>query len=169
MSLELEVIRASEFIRLGADRYLDLEASKNALRALAEACYKRALKCALVDVRTLPVQAKPHFNMEELAALVGVFREAGFTRQQRLAILYRHDVHGGIRSFAFIGRMRGLQVQAFSEYEAAIEWLSNESAGAGQRMHQGVQIPIKQHRLEPKRISVSQRPQQPARRLVSRR
>ena len=37
MSIELQVIRASDFIRLGADEYLDLEASKEALRAMAQA------------------------------------------------------------------------------------------------------------------------------------
>jgi len=55
MSVELQVIRASEFIRLGADKYLDLEASKVALCALAQACCKRGCKCALVDLRTLPL------------------------------------------------------------------------------------------------------------------
>src|SRR5262245_19482695 len=124
MSTELQIIRASEFIRLGADKYLDLEATKESLRTLAEACCKRGLQCALIDLRPLPLQAKPHFNTEQLAALVGAFRDGGFTRKQRLAIVYRHDVHGGIRSFAFIGRMRGLQVHAFGEYDEAMDWLA---------------------------------------------
>ena len=78
----------------------------------------------------------------ELAALVITFREAGFTRQQRLAILYRHDVHGGIRNFAFIGRMRGLQVQAFNEFEAALQWLSEVPVRPVAHPKQGVPIPI---------------------------
>ena len=168
MSVELQVIQASEFIRLGADKYLDLEATKDSLRALAEACCKRGLKCALIDLRSLPVQAKPHFNTAELAALVGVFREAGFSKQQRLAILYRHDVHGGIRSFAFIGRMRGLQVHAFSDYEDAIQWLSSEPVQRDFSAEEGVQVPVKQSRPRPKRLPVSAPVHRSTRRISSR-
>jgi len=164
MSTELQVIQASEFIRLGADKYLDLEATKNSLRALATACWKRGLKCALIDLRTLPVQAKPHFNTTELAALVGVFREAGFSRQQRLAVLYRHDVHGGIRSFAFIGRLRGLQVHAFAEYEAAMEWLAAGPARRDTVGEPGASVPIKPTQPKVRRLHVPPNPTHPVRR-----
>jgi len=142
MPIELQVIRASEFIRLDAHEHLDVAASKEVLRALVQACQKRGLDCAMLDLRALPVPARPLFTMTELAALVGTFREAGFTLQQRLAILYRHDVHGGIHSFAFISRMRGLHVRAFSEFEAALVWLSEKSAGPVPRRAPGVPIPI---------------------------
>lgn len=165
MSTELQVIQASEFIRLGADKYLDLEATKASLRTLAEACCKRGLKCALIDLRTLPVQPNPHFNTTELAALVGVFREAGFSREQRLAVLYRHDLHGGIRSFAFIGRMRGLQVQAFSDYEEAIQWLSTEPVSGRSTVGQGVQVPIKQRKPQPKHLPIGAHTRRPIRRV----
>ena len=81
-------------------------------------------------------------ELPELAALVGTFREAGFSLQQRLAILYRHDVHGGIHSFAFISRMRGLHVRAFSEFEAALVWLSAKPARPVTRSSHGVPIPV---------------------------
>src|SRR5262245_50615907 len=154
MPIELQVIRASEFVCLGADEHLDLETSKEALRALSRACLKRGVNGAMVDLRTLPVLAKPHFTASELAALVGTFREAGFSRQHRLAILYRHDVHGGIRDFAFISRMRGLQVQAFGEFEAAMHWLSGVQAQQGERHEQGVPIPIAKRPGGAKRIPV---------------
>src|SRR5215471_6194447 len=102
MPVELQVIRASEFIRLDPGSHLDFEASKNVLRDLAAACRKRGLDRAMVDLRSLPVPPKPIFTTAELAALVLTFHEAGFTRQQRLAILYHSDVYGGIRNFAFI-------------------------------------------------------------------
>ncbi|HEX5220946.1 MAG TPA: hypothetical protein VFZ59_15370 [Verrucomicrobiae bacterium] len=165
MSVELQVIRASEFIRLNADKYLDLAASKEALRTLAMACRKRGLDCALMDLRPLPLQAKPHFNTEELAALVGAFRDGGFSRKQRLAIVYRHDVHGGIRSFAFIGRMRGLQVHAFSEYDEAMEWLAGESTGKDTIRERGAAIPIKQSQSEMRRVPIRTRTPQPVRRM----
>jgi hypothetical protein len=124
MPVELQVIRASEFVRLDPGDNLDFEASKEALRTLAQACRKRGLGCAVLDLRELPIPAKPQFTKAQLGALVAIFRDAGFLRHQRLAVLYSRDVHGGIRDFAFIGRMRGLQVQAFTDYEAAMLWLS---------------------------------------------
>src|SRR5947208_11951203 len=91
MSLELQVIRASEFVCLDPDEHLDFEASKKALQLLALACHKRGLNCAVVDLRSLPVPSKPQFTKTQLAALVGTFRDAGFSRQQRLALLYHQD------------------------------------------------------------------------------
>jgi hypothetical protein len=124
MPVELQVIRASEFVCLDVRSRLDLEASKEALQALVIACRKRGLKCALLDLRNLPEMSRPHFTPNELAALVKTFREAGFSRQQRLALLYHSDLYGGIRTFAFVNRLRGLQVRPFTEFEAALEWLS---------------------------------------------
>lgn len=127
MPLELQVIRAGEFVCLDADEHLDFEASKRALEGLAQACQKRGLDRAMLDLRGLPVLPRPHFSAAELAALVGTFRDAGFTRQQRLAVVYDHDVHSIVRNFAFFGKMRGLQVQAFNQFEKAIYWLSQEN------------------------------------------
>jgi hypothetical protein len=142
MAIQLQIIRASEFIRMDAHKHLDLRASKEALRALAETCRKRAIDRVMIDLRTLPVLARPHFTTAELTALVSTFREAGFTREQRLAVLYQHDPHGGIRSFAFISRMRGLQVEAFNEFESALYWLAETPAKISVRVSTGVAIPI---------------------------
>src|SRR6476659_7893237 len=103
MPLELQIIRASEFVRLGASELLNFAESKKALQLLAQACRKRGVDRALVDLRDLPVPPKPLFTTAELAGLLETFREAGFGRQQRLAILHREDPHHGARRFAFIG------------------------------------------------------------------
>ena len=139
--IELQIIRANEFVCLDANELLDFEASKKVLQGLAMACRKRGLDRAMLDLRAIPVPPKPHFTLKELADLVGTFELAGFTRQQRLAILYQHDVYGGVRNFAFFSKMHGLQVQAFHDFEEALYWLSTghvETAGL-----QGVSIPIK--------------------------
>jgi len=107
MPLELHVIRASEFVRVDAHEHLDFEASAKALQALAQACRKRGLGCALLDLRAVPVPDKPLFTTKEIAALVLTFRDAGFSVEQRLAVLYHQDVYGGIRDFAFISRIGG--------------------------------------------------------------
>ncbi len=126
MPVELQVIRASEFVCLDANEHLDFDASRKALQGLAQACIKRGLDRALLDLRGLPILPKPHFSVSELGALVGAFRSAGFGRQQRLAILHEHDVHGIIRNFTFFSRLRGLQVQAFREFEKAMHWISEK-------------------------------------------
>jgi hypothetical protein len=140
MPLELQVIRASEFIRLNARAHLNFEASKNALQTLAHACRKRGLDRALLDLRTLPVPPKPQFTPTELAALISTFRKAGFSRQDRLAVLYSHDVYGGVRKFAFLGRVGGLQVQAFADFEGALHWLSQVQESHAE--HGAAEIPI---------------------------
>ena len=121
MPLELQIIRASEFVRVNARERLDFEASVKTLQTLALACRMRGLDRALLDLRSLPVPSKPQFTTKELAALVSAFRRAGFSREERLAILYSTDVYGGVRTFAFLSRMGGLRVQAFAEFELAFQ------------------------------------------------
>jgi len=155
MPVELQVIQASEFVQLDADEHLDFAATRQALQSLARACWKRGVNSAMIDLRSLPVLEKPHFTTAELAALVGTFRDAGFAKQQRLAVLYRHDLHGGIRNFAFIGRMRGMNVQAFSDYEKAIAWLSAGNCDQSKPTEEGAAIAIKKPGQKSRKTPVS--------------
>ena len=142
MPIDLQVIRASDFVCLDAGDQLNFEESKKALQGLAAACRKRGLDRAMLDLRDLPVLDRPRFTSAELAALVGAFREAGFSRHQRLAVLYQQDTFGGVRRFTFFSRMRGLQVQAFHEFEDAMCWLFKEENSEQKR---GVAVPVLAH------------------------
>ena len=124
MPLELQIIRASEFIRVGAAEKLDFNTSREILRQLAAACRRRGIGRALLDVRNLQPGPTPMLTPAELASLVNTFHEMGFTHDQRLAVLYASDPHRGARLFAFIGALRGWTVQAFSDFEEALAWLS---------------------------------------------
>ena len=124
MPIELQIIRASEFVRLGAQGHFDLAASKAALAVLVGACRKRGINQALLDLRALRPGPKPVFSPADLIELVNTFREVGFTRQQRLAILYQSDPHRRARLFAFLSTLHGWRVQAFGDFEKAIFWLS---------------------------------------------
>jgi hypothetical protein len=155
MPIELQVIRASEFVRLDTHQHLDFEASTKALESLAQACRKRGLSCALLDLRPVPVPEKQLFTTKEIAALVLTFRDAGFTGEQRLAVLYHEDLYGGIRDFAFISRMGGLQVQAFHEFEAALQWLSESDDGRTETQPGEVPIPITKRKTESKKLPLS--------------
>ncbi len=152
MPVELHVIRANEFICLDPDEHLDFEASKKALQALAQACWKRGIGRAMLDLRGIPIPDKPKFTTKELAALVNTFHDAGFTRKQRRAILYEWDVYGGVRNFTFFSRLRGLQVQAFPEFETAMLWLWKEPEDSAE-LQQGEAVQIA--RREPKKRSAN--------------
>src|SRR5688572_11556756 len=142
MPTELQIIRANEFVALDPHRHLDFQATREALHVLAVACRLRGIHRAMLDLRTLPIPARRLFTPSELAALVETFREVGFSRQQRLAILYRSDPHGGARLFAFISTVRGWLVRAFSDFERAFLWLSEEKATGKQLKLRGEEIPI---------------------------
>jgi hypothetical protein len=154
MPIELQVIKANEFIRLDAHSHLDFAASKDALQSLAHACHKRGIDTALLDLRSLPIPPKPLFTPTELAALVCTFRDAGFSRQQRLAILYNLDVYGGVRNFAFISRLRGLRVQAFTDFETALHWLSEDQESRPESREGERAVPITKHHPEPVKLPV---------------
>src|SRR5712675_2717613 len=124
MPMELQIIRAQEFVRLGAHGRFDLDASKTVLAQLAGACCKRGINQALLDLRALHPGPKPVFSPNDLVTLVNTFREVGFTHQQRLAVLYGDDPHHRARLFAFIAKLRGWKVQAFDSFEDAVFWLS---------------------------------------------
>jgi hypothetical protein len=140
MPTALHIIRANEFVCLDAEEHVDLEESKKLLLDLVRACHKRGLDHAMLDVRRLPIADKPYLTPEEMAELVGAFSEAGFTKKQRLAILYEKDPHGGVRNFTFFSRMYKMQVQAFQDFESAAYWLSEEEESCDSQP--GVPIPV---------------------------
>jgi hypothetical protein len=146
MPIKLQIIRASEFVRLGTDELLDLEASKRVLEGLAAACRIRGLDRAVLDIRDVPIPSKPQFTTDELAALVRTFQQAGLSPGLRLAVLYHHDIYGGVRKFAFFSRLRGIQVRAFHDFETALQWLSEGREDDADSP--GVPVPIKQSKTK---------------------
>jgi len=146
---QFQVIRASDFVCFDAEKHLDFDESKRVLQELAMACRKRGLDRAMVDLRDLPVPAKPRFTWAQLAEMAGAFRAAGFTGRQRLAVLHSHDTHGTIRDFVTISRMRGLQVEAFNAFDNAIHWLGKNAEHPAEHKH-GTEVPIVRKALSAK-------------------
>lgn len=122
MSVQLEIIRAAEFIRFGGKGEFDLVASCAALHNLAEACKLRGINRAMLDGRNARAELSPN----ELAALVNAFVEIGFTRDLCLAIVHAADRYQRARLFAFISRIKGWNVRAFGDFEQAMYWLSQD-------------------------------------------
>jgi hypothetical protein len=152
MPQELQIIRASEFIRFGAHGHFDLAASKAALAEMAGMCRKRGIAQAMLDLRALHPGPKPVFSPADLAELVGTFREVGFTHQERLAILYLSDPHRRARLFAFLSAMHGWHVRAFVDFEEALLWLSSgqEPGPSRQRSPGEKQVPVQFSKRKPK-------------------
>jgi hypothetical protein len=142
MPLELQIIRASEFIRLGASGQIDLAASRAMLRGLAGACRRRGIDRALLDLRAVRPGLEPVFSPADLAALVNTFREIGFTHQQRLAVLYTSDPHHRTRLFAFIAKLRGWSVKASNNFEETLLWLSKGQRTEDQMEAGAQKIPV---------------------------
>lgn len=124
MPIELQIIRAHEFIRVGAQGKVDVAGSKEVLAELAAACRKRGVHRAMLDLRALRPGPKPVFSTNDLVAVVKTFRDIGFTRADKLAVLYFSDPHHRAREFAFISRWRGWNVRAFETFEEAFAWLA---------------------------------------------
>lgn len=143
MPIELQVIRASDFVRLGPRGRFDFEESKLALANLARACQKRGIYRALLDLRAFTPPPAPIFSPADLAALVYTFHEMGFTKEHRLAVLYSVDPHHRARLFAFIGRMRGWNVAAFDNFEDALLWLSDGQTDKSDVLAAIMPVPIK--------------------------
>jgi hypothetical protein len=144
MSLRVEIIRAAEFVRVGAEGKFDLAASKAALSTVAAACRKRGVEDAVLDLRSLQPGPKPVFTTSDLVDLVNTFPEAGFTKRLRLAILYRSDPHKRARLFAFLSMLHGWKVSAFGDFENALLWLSSgqEAASPLDQVPMGKRIPV---------------------------
>jgi hypothetical protein len=143
MPLELQIIRAREFIRLGVDGHLDLASSCEMLRQLARACRLRGIDQALLDVREVHPGATPMLTADDLASLVNTFREVGFSNQQRLALLYSDDPHCRARMFASMSTQHGWNVKASEDFEETLLWLS-EGQGEEVRKEAGEQeIPLR--------------------------
>src|SRR4051812_30145047 len=126
MPLELQIIRAREFLRLGAQGAFDFTSTREVLKTLADACQKRGIERALVDVRGSTSNLTPG----ELAELVSAFREVGFSPRLRLAVLHTGNQEYRAKLFASISAMRGWTVSAFEEFEAALDWLSSDRDAA---------------------------------------
>jgi hypothetical protein len=149
MPLDLQIIRANEFLRLGVgDDKINFETSRKTLKDLATACRKRGIDRALLDLREVPLGPIPLLTHSELTSLVNTFREIGFTDEQRLAVLYAVDPHHGVRLFAFISSLKGWTVAAFDDFEDAIVWLSSDMpSAAGIRAPHGDPVQIRSNAL----------------------
>jgi hypothetical protein len=132
MPFNLQIIRTSDFIRLNGKGEYDREETRAALRDVATTCIRSGVDRALIDVR----DARSDMQMEDLRELAMKFKEMGFCKHHRLAILHRSSagerveffsMRPGERAefFAMCAAQSGWNVQAFDDFERAMEWLGS--------------------------------------------
>jgi hypothetical protein len=120
MPVELQIIRACDFVRMGTQGEFDFEKTREALTDLASACRRRGVHRALIDVR----HAHSNLSPNDIAALVTVFSENAVSKYLRLAIVYAGRQSYRTKLFVFFSSMRARKVRAFEDFEEALVWLS---------------------------------------------
>ena len=129
MPLEVQLIRAREFIRVGPQGKLNLDRSRAILESLSTACQKRGIERAMLDLRGV----RSEFGPEELAECIRMFREIACPHIQRLALIHAGDPHRRVRTLALIASLRGWSVRAFDDFETAFEWLALSRVSRNER------------------------------------
>ena len=145
MPVELQIIRACEFVRLGAHGEFDFESTRAALTTLADACHKRGIERALIDVRG----AVSNLTPQDLAALVSAFGKAAVSKGLWLAILHTGDQNYRAKLFVFFSAIRGLKVRAFEDFEEGLDWLSTPAAPGATRGTTEHEVPVRSKRTIP--------------------
>jgi len=120
MPFEVQIIRACEFVRLGAHGEFDFESTRDVLKNLADACHKRGIERAMLDVRG----ATSNLTPKDLAGLVSAFARAAASKRLWLAIVHTGDQNYRAKLFVFFSAMRGRKVREFEKFEDGLEWLS---------------------------------------------
>jgi hypothetical protein len=139
MPFDLQIIRACEFVRVGAHGEFDLEDTRDVLKTLAAACHKRGIERAMFDVRG----ATSNLTPKDLAELVSVFAKTVASKRLRLAILHTGDQDYRTKLFVFFSAMRGRKVQGFEKFEDGLDWLSTSDDSAGKSGTAEHEVPIR--------------------------
>jgi hypothetical protein len=153
MPIDIEIIRASEFIRLGTHGKFDFESTRAVLLKMTDACGKRRIERALIDIR----DASSTLTREDLVALAKVFGESVVSKRLRVAILHKNEQGGRAKLFAFLNAIQGRYMRAFETFEKALFWLSTEKDSDTQFDASAQAVPIQVPKRRLKKIPVEEK------------
>jgi hypothetical protein len=132
----IKVIKGSEFIRARADGKADMTRAKALLKAIATAGEGIEGFHVLVDTRRLTRGTALTAN--ELWQLADQLVHYRNTFAHKTAIVCPQERFGRSAFFALCARNKGFNIQAFTDYGDAIDWLLGDDTparGACRRMH----------------------------------
>ncbi len=119
MAAHLKVIQARDFLRAKPDGQANLEAAEQLLKDIAQAGEGLEEFEILVDTREMP----GHLSATEMWTLATRLARFRKTFAHRTAILCPVERFDYARFFALCAENHGFNIQAFTSYEEAMEWL----------------------------------------------
>jgi hypothetical protein len=123
MPVDIRIIHAHEFIRATTEGKLDLEASKELLKALAAASADSADYNIAVDTRATTSEMSVA-DLWHLASELSEHFRARFSRPLKTAVLCPTGRFDSASFFALCAQNRGFNVRAFTSFEDAYSWLA---------------------------------------------
>jgi hypothetical protein len=122
MSTRIRVIQAKDFIKATAEGLLDLEESKRLLSAIAVRIDPLVDYDAMLDTR----QAPSSLSVADLWYLAAELNNLRRTFSRKMAVLCSPEQFDRGGFFALGSQNSGLQVQTFTSFAGATEWLTAE-------------------------------------------
>jgi hypothetical protein len=116
----LRIVPVREFLRTDVNGHIDLESSREVLRAIVRASASLGLYRVLVDARGTPHS----ISIADVYDLASDLDALGVTPRHRIATL--HETPEGLERagyFSILARSRGHAIRAFSDFEDALAWL----------------------------------------------
>ena len=123
----IKIIHASEFIRARADGRADLERAKKLLAAIATAGEGIENFDVLVDLRR--VARGTHLSPVELWQLAEELVHYRKSFAHKTAVLCPRERFARSAFFALVAKNKGFNVQAFTDFEDAMDWLYPDDDG----------------------------------------
>lgn len=120
MSTNIRIIHAHEFIKATPEGQLDLDKTKELLMEIASASGPSVDYDVFLDVRKAQLELSTT-DLWYLAAELSNLRKA-FARKTAVLCPVEHFDSAGF--FALCAQNRGMNVNAFTSFEAAVEWLT---------------------------------------------
>ncbi len=119
MNRAIEVTREKDFVLVTARGKHTVGQGRESLRQIAETAAVDGR--LLLDVR----EASSFLSLTDVRALVEEFAELGLGAGRKTAIVSSADRFDNVHFFAVSARSMGLDVQAFSSFDEAREWLTS--------------------------------------------
>jgi hypothetical protein len=120
MPTDVTVVRANEFVITTVHGQLDLARSKEALMDVARAGLFESGANVLLDIRLAPGK----LTLPEVLSFADEFAKVQSDHGLKTAVLTEPGRFENAEFFAVTAKGMGLQVQAFTSFEDAFEWLA---------------------------------------------
>ena len=129
MGYDVRVIPIREFMKTDLAGELDVDATRDILSRLMEACKRENMSRILIDCR----EASTHSTLTDVWTLARDLGSLGVTHENRVAIVNRPK--DGFDRGAFLelcATNRGYHLRAFRDFEVAFTWLTSEQELSGE-------------------------------------